>query len=151
MKLSYILLLAPLLVASCASTQLPAGNSIGEEVVSATIHHFSVIDADPAGFFNQTVLVEAEVIEVCRSAGCWMQISDEGKTAMVRWESGCGGAYAFPVDAIGKRVLIQGSFYPKELSDEDREHLKEEAGGELTIREDPYEFNASSMLIIDEQ
>jgi len=134
-----------------ASTTIPSGTPIGEAIENHEIQRFSVIDATPAQFFDRTLLVEAEVVEVCVKKGCWMQISDEGKTAMVRWETGCGGQYAFPLDAVGKRVLIQGSFYPKELSAADREHLIEEAGGKLEIREDPYEFNASAVLILDEQ
>jgi hypothetical protein len=141
------------LLFSCATTDevLPEGVPIGEEIQNSQVQLFSVIDASPAEFFDQTLLVEAEVVEVCQRAGCWMQISDNGKTAMVRWETGCGGKYKFPTDAIGKRVLIQGSFYPKELSEEDRAHLVEEAGGSLDIRSDPYEFNASAVLILDEQ
>lgn len=157
MKLTQSLLLSLILalLGSCSSTptstSMPSGTPIGEAIENHEIQRFSVIDATPAEFFDRTLLVEAEVVEVCVKKGCWMQISDEGKTAMVRWESGCGGQYAFPMDAVGKRVLIQGSFYPKELSDADREHLIEEAGGELEIRPDPYEFNASAVLILDEQ
>ncbi len=142
-----ILILA--LAASCAAPHLPAGTPIGETMAVDTIYTFSTVDATPPEFFNRTVLVEATVVNVCAKAGCWMQIEDEGKTAMVRWETGCGGKYKFPMEAVGKQILIQGSFYPKELSDDDREHLKEEAANDLEIREDPYEFNASAVMILE--
>jgi hypothetical protein len=136
---------------ACASTatDLPAGTPIGEAMAVDSVVQFAVVDASPADFFNHTVLVEAEVIRVCIKAGCWMQIEDEGSTALVRWETGCGGQFKFPEEAIGHRVLIQGSFYPKELTDADREHLSEEAGSPMEIRQDPYEFNASSVMILD--
>jgi hypothetical protein len=137
------------LLGACASPSLPAGTPIGETMEADSIHRFSVVDATPAEFFNRTVLVEADVVSVCAKAGCWMQIEDEGKTALVRWETGCGGQYKFPMDAIGKRILIQGSFYPKELTEEDRLHMEEEAGTKLDIRADPYEFNASSVMIME--
>lgn len=139
------------LSSACASTptELPPGTPIGEDMALDSIVQFSVVDATPAEFFDRTVLVEAEVQRVCMKAGCWMQIEDEGSTALVRWETGCGGLFKFPEDAIGKRVLIQGSFYPKELTDADREHLSEEAGSPMEIRKDPYEFNASSVMILD--
>lgn len=149
--------LTPLLATSllwlgaCMAPALPDGEPIGEPMEQRGIVHFAVVDAEPAKFFDQTVLVEASVVSVCQTAGCWMQVEDEGATALVRWETGCGGKYMFPKDAAGKRILIQGSFYPKELSEEDREHMKEEAGGELEIREDPYEFNASAVMLLDEE
>ncbi len=52
---------------------------------------------------------------------------------------------AFPKSAVGKRVLIQGSFYPKVISAEDAEHL--EAEGAAEIEREGYEFNASAVLI----
>lgn len=148
--LSRVLFLG-LLFASCATTGLPSGEAIGEVIESRDVVRFSVVDASPQAYFDRVLLVEAEVTEVCRVGHCWMQIADEGKTALVRWETGCGGKYEFPVAAIGKRVLIQGSFYPKELDADEREHLVEESSGGLEIRPDPYEFNASAILILNEQ
>ncbi len=129
---------------------LPAGERIGEAMEPGDVVQFATVDASPSDYFNRTVLVEAEIVAVCKKKGCWMQVTDEGKTSMVRWETGCGGKYKFPEQAIGKRVLIQGSFYPKELTEEDRAHMEEEAGGSLEIRKDPYEFNASAVLILAE-
>lgn len=149
--LTPLLTAALLLLGACASPSLPEGDPIGEPMAAQAIVHFSVVDAEPAKFFDRTVLVEAQVVKVCQTAGCWMQVEDEGATALVRWETGCGGKFAFPKDAAGRRILIQGSFYPKELSPEDRAHMAEEAGGELEIREDPYEFNASAVMLLDEE
>lgn len=138
-----------LLLAACASTpKLPEGQTIGQTMEAREPVRFAVVDATPPKFFNQTVLVEAKVIAVCKKKGCWMQIEDGGKKAMVRWESGCGGAFKFPEEAIGKTVLIQGSFYPKSITQDDVEHLQEEAGGKVEIAREGYEFNASSVLIV---
>ena len=155
MKLSRIAPLALVLALACTSTPeepvLPEGVHIGEAMEAGEIVRFSVVDATPAEFFDRTVLVEADIKAVCAKAGCWMQVEDEGATSLVRWETGCGGAYKFPLEAIGQRVVIQGSFYPKELTQEDREHMQEEAGTEVEFRKDPYEFNASAVLILEEQ
>lgn len=142
-----------LAAAACQSNSetntLPPGNSIGMPIEARPILHFAVVDATPAKFFNQTLLVEGKVKAVCQKKGCWMQIEEEGRVAWVRWESGCGGQYTFPKDSAGKRVLVQGSFYPKKISAEDAEHLKEEAGGKLEVASDTYEFNASAVRILD--
>ena len=139
---------APEPSSSNASYQLPDGDIYGEIMNTERPVMFSTVDATPSDYFNKTVLVEATTIAVCKKKGCWMQVEDDGKKAMVRWETGCGGKYAFPMDAVGKRVLIQGSFYPKTISPEDIEHLEEEAGGKLELEEEGYEFNASSVMIL---
>jgi hypothetical protein len=142
--------LLPLVLAACQSTSsLPKGTVIGNEMKAQDAVHFAVVDAAPANFFNKTVLVEATIAAVCQSKGCWMQVEDEGHTAMVRWETGCGGKFAFPKDAAGKRVLIQGSFYPKTISEEDAQHLEEESGGKLKVKREGYEFNATAVLILE--
>lgn len=142
--------LSALLLAACQSTPtLPKGQSFGTEMKAQETHRFAVVDATPANFFNKTVLVEATVKAVCQTKGCWMQVEDDGRTAMVRWETGCGGKFAFPKDAAGKRVLIQGSFYPKTISEADAKHLEEEAGGKLNVKREGYEFNASAVLVLD--
>lgn len=149
------LVLVPIL-AACASSPdapptLPKGTVLGNPMQPQTSVHFAVVDAAPKQYFEKTLLVEATVKAVCQTKGCWMQIEDEGRTAWVRWETGCGGKYTFPMDAAGKRVLIQGSFYPKTISPDDAEHLQEEAGGKLEIKPETYEFNASAVLVLEDQ
>lgn len=148
--------LAALLLASACSSSgsndgpasLPAGDVIGETMAPRPIHRFAVVDATPAKFYEQTLLVEATVKAVCLKKGCWMMIEDEGRVARVRWESGCGGKYTFPMDATGKRVLVQGSFYPSKLSEEAAEHMEEESGGTAKIPREGYEFNASAVMLL---
>jgi hypothetical protein len=80
-----------------------------------------------------------------------MQVAPDpaGAPIMVRWESGCGGKYAFPYEAIGRRVLIQGSFYPKEISEADAQHLESESGG-TPIPRRTFEMNASGVIVVAE-
>ena len=137
--------------AACATTSRAPGvpgEHYGEPLQPREVVAYSVVERAPAEHFEQTLWVEATVTAVCQKAGCWMQVEDGGETAMVRWETGCGGKYAFPRDAAGKRVLIQGSFYPKTISPEDAEHLAEEAGGDVVIPEQTWEFNASAVVVL---
>lgn len=142
---------ALLALAACKSTPnpvLPDGLHIGEAIEPQEILPFAAVEAAPQDHFHRTLLVEADVAAVCQRKGCWMQIEDQGKTALVRWESGCGGQYAFPFDATGKHVLLQGSFYPKEVAPEDVEHLQEEAGGAVEIPRQGWEFNVSGVILV---
>lgn len=139
-----------LFFASCTINRaLPAGSIYGETMQTRDSVRFAVVDAAPKEYFEQTLLVEATALAVCQKAGCWMQIVDDGKKAMVRWESGCGGQYTFPKDLAGQRILIQGSFYPKSITEEDAQHIEEEAGQPIDIAREGYEFNASSILVFD--
>jgi len=143
------LVLGIALTYACASTrQLPPGVVVGEDIFQQTSVEFADVNADPSAYYEETLLVEATVTAVCQSSGCWMKIEDEGATAMVRWEDGCNGKYAFPADAVGKRVLIQGSFYPKTISEADVEHLQKEAGDDVIFERETYEFNASAILVL---
>ncbi len=145
----FVLPLVLSVLGACASTaSLPAGEPVGEPMLAQEIVQFATVHADPSAFYERTVLVEATATAVCKKAGCWMQIEDQGQKAMVRWESGCGGKYKFP-EVVGQRVLIQGSFYPKTITQEDAEHIEEEAGGGVEIEREGYEFNASSVLVLD--
>lgn len=121
------------------------------EMQPREVVHLSVVDAHPESYWNRTLLIEATATTVCQKVGCWMQVEDEGARAMVRWESGCGGQFAFPKDLQGQRVLIQGSIYPKTITEEDALHLEEEAGRPIRIDREGCEINASSILLIDEQ
>ena len=132
LRSSTLALVLALGLGACQAT-LPEGERFGEPMVPQKPVAFATIDASPSDYFDRTVLVEATVKAVCASKGCWMQVEDGGQTAMVRWESGCGGKYAFPQELIGQRVLVQGSFYPKNISEEDAEHLEAEAGESLEI------------------
>lgn len=143
------LLLGLSLVACCATAPVPPGVVVGEPVVERPVEAFAVVDANPEAYFDQTLLVEATVSAVCQKAGCWLQVEDEGRTALVRWETGCGGRYKFPSDVVGRRIVVQGSFYPKTISPEDLQHLQEEGGGDLEIEAEGYEFNASAIVILD--
>jgi len=143
-----LLLLAALLGACASVPPLPEGERVGEPIEDQGVVAFADVHDSPSDYFDRTVLVEATATAVCQAKGCWMQIEDGGRTAMVRWESGCGGKYAFPADVVGRRIVIQGSFYPKVISEEDAEHLEAEAAEGVEIEREGYEFNASAVLLV---
>lgn len=149
-RLIIVLVLASTSWAACVATQsLPSGHRIGEAMHAQGAHRLSVVDSSPEDFFHKTVLVEATVSAVCQNMGCWMQIEDHGSKAMVRWETGCGGKYAFPKNIVGKHVLIQGSFYSKHIDEADALEIEGESSGGVVIPREGWELEASSVLILD--
>ncbi|MCA8978662.1 MAG: hypothetical protein H6831_11150 [Planctomycetes bacterium] len=150
--------LAPLalcLVAACAGTgtdsntssALPHGEWIGNNEDMDQVVRFAVVDANPSEFYDRTIWVEANAYAVCKKMQCWMQIEDEGHWATVRWDSGCGGSYKFPEDAVGGRVVVQGDLYPKELTEEQIAAL-EQAG--KPVPAEPYEFNVTAVMVVED-
>lgn len=138
-----------LLLGACASAPaLPAGQSIGEAMPTRAVHALAAVAQHPADYYERTLLVSGRVTAVCQTKGCWMKLADGSAEAMVRWEAGCGGQYAFPKDAAGKRVIVQGSYYAKTISPADAEHLRAEAGGRVDFPQQTHELNASAVLIV---
>ena len=137
-------------VAACSSApkSLPSGQHIGEPMAVAESFPLAKLAVDPASHFDQPLLVEATITNVCQTRGCWMAVEDAGATTMVRWDGGCGGAYSFPKDAVGKRVLIQGVLHPKQLTPEAIAHYEGESGGK-PVPKQGYEINTSGVLVLD--
>jgi hypothetical protein len=112
----------------------------------------AAVRAHPDDYFERTILVTATTEAVCQTAGCWMTIADgEGEPIWVRWATGCGGKYSFPKDAAGKRIVVQGSFYPKEIAEADAEHIAQESGGALAAEDiagRTFEMNATACVVL---
>jgi hypothetical protein len=130
----------------------PAGTIlIGEPIQAGDPVKLAAVQADPAAYFEKTILVEATAAAICQAKGCWMTIADgEGEPIWVRWSSGCGGKYAFPKNAAGRRMIVQGSFYEKEIDAAAAEHL---AAENETIDKDAivgktFEMNATGCVVL---
>lgn len=130
----------------------PGAAHVGEKLERRIPVALAKVRANPSDYMNQTLLVEATADDICQVKGCWMTITDgEADPIWVTWSTGCGGAYEFPKDAAGQKVLIQGSFYAKEISEEDAEHLAEEAGGDMEADEiagETFEMNATACVLL---
>lgn len=150
-RLSLPLVLAFALGAGCATPlRLPCGHDIGGDLRVAPTQRLSIVDASSDNFAHQTLLVEATVVRVCPTKGCWMQVEDEGHKVMVRWDSGCGGKFAFPKEAAGKRVLVQGSVVERQLTEAEIQRMEKDGGPGAAIPRVMREMRASAVRILDE-
>ena len=149
-------LLSLIAFAACAApgaapSAPPSGEHVGEALESREVVALADLARDPSAYEGRTLLVEAGVAAVCPNAGCWMKIEDGDAAAIVRWETGCGGRYAFPADAAGRRVLVQAALLPEPLSEDARAHLEAEAGRSpegLLPEGEVRELNASAIVLI---
>jgi hypothetical protein len=124
---------------------------IGEPIQEGQPVKLAAVKANPSDYFEKTILVEATASAICQAKGCWMTITDgEGEPIWVRWSSGCGGKYAFPKDAAGRTIIVQGSFYEKEIDEAAAEHL---AAENETLDKDAivgktFEMNATGCVLL---
>ncbi|MGH9870010.1 MAG: DUF4920 domain-containing protein [Candidatus Polarisedimenticolia bacterium] len=116
----------------------------------------SVLMADPGKYVGKTVRIEGRITDVCKKAGCWMSLaSDDQKPLELRIKVD-DGAIVFPVEARGKRALVEGEFTKVEMTMEQtlahRKHLSEEqneAFDPSSVKEPMtyYEIKATGALI----
>lgn len=70
--------------------------------------------------------VTGKVTEVCKTMGCWIKLEkSDGTTLLVKSKD---HAYFMPQDLTGKTVVIEGKAAIKEVSEEKRKHMAEDAG-----------------------
>src|SRR6056297_2183615 len=74
---------------------------------------------------GQSVVIEAEIQQVCQKKGCFFIARDGQTTARVRFQD-----YGFfiPTDSAGKTVTLAGSLTRVELSPEQAAHFAEDLG-----------------------
>jgi hypothetical protein len=124
---------------------------IGEPIQEGQPVKLAAVKASPTDYFEKTILVEATASAICQAKGCWMTITDgEGEPIWVRWSSGCGGKYAFPKDAAGQTIIVQGSFYEKEIDEAAAEHLaaENEKIDKDAIIGKTFEMNATGCVLL---
>ena len=97
--------------------------------------------------------ITGKVKEVCKAMGCWIALEKaDGSTLMVKSKD---HAFFMPQNLAGKTVLIEGSASFKEVSEEKRKHLAEDAGktkkeiSKIKGSEKQLQFIASGVQVLD--
>lgn len=106
----------------------------------------AAILAAPEDFDGKAVRVEGQVHEVCRMAGCWMEIvSDDGTGTPLKVKVD-DGVIVFPVSTRGHQAIAQGTVEVKEMTREryvaHQQHLADEMNetfDEAAIGEGPFQ------------
>jgi len=106
---------------------------LGKELTLNEKTKISGILSNPTDYIGKKVLVEGEVLAVCKMAGCWMEVTDDnGEKIRVKVKD---GEIVFPEEAIGKTAVVEGEVYKIELDEEQAknylEHMAEDAGEEF--------------------
>lgn len=97
--------------------------------------------------------VTGKVKEVCKAMGCWIKLEKaDGTSLMVKSKE---HGFFMPENLTGKTVVIEGTASVKEVSEEKRKHLAEDAGKskeeikKIKGAEKEVQFVASGVKVLD--
>lgn len=76
------------------------------------------------------VRVKGTVEDVCKGKGCWLTMTDAETDECLRVKFICEliEDRLIPMDAVGQKVMVEGTLKLQEISEEMRKHYAEEAG-----------------------
>lgn len=118
-------------VFGCSSEKV---EKYGNDIQSTNKVKISDILSNPQAHVGKTVLVEGVVVDVCKEAGCWMDIASDVPNQKIKVKVK-DGEIVFPVEAKGKSALVEGIVYSIELDEDEAkeyfQHMAEDAGKEF--------------------
>ncbi|MCB9357332.1 MAG: DUF4920 domain-containing protein [Calditrichaeota bacterium] len=108
MKTKAILLVAisALLFVSCTCGS-KACSTFGEEPTLKRSANITDLNANPAAYVNQDVLVTGKVVDMCKHAGCWVEIEQADHSKILC--KSMGDVVTFPQETLGKEITLQGT------------------------------------------
>lgn len=122
----YIALLLVLLFA--AFMLFPAeGEKYGQDITLKDHTKISEILEKPETFEGKKVLVEGTVVNVCEMRGCWIEISSDKEFETIRVKVN-DGEIVFPMEAKGKKAVVEGEVYSIEIESKESCSHKEGEG-----------------------
>lgn len=81
----------------------------GQPVTEAKATMLTDLVKEPGKFSDQTVRTEGTVSAVCKSMGCWMEITDTSGQAHIKM---AGHSFFVPREASGHHAVVQGKVMP---------------------------------------
>lgn len=129
MKTKSILLIAisALLFVSCTCGN-KACRTFGEEPNMKRGAKISELNANPAAYVDQEVLISGTVVDMCKHAGCWVEIEQKDKSTILC--KSLGDVVTFPQETLGKEIELQGTlmYDPNAPGYVEEKHEGEEEG-----------------------
>ncbi len=86
------------------------GKKYGKELTLKEKTKIADILKAPEKFEGKRVLVEGTVVGVCEKMGCWIEVAGEENGEKIKVKVN-DGEIVFPVEAKGKKALVEGEVY----------------------------------------
>jgi hypothetical protein len=124
-KILYVFLIAMLLLPYENFSQSRQMKLYGHRIIMKKVTPFHEAYESPGKFKNKEVVLAGTVTTVCKTKGCWMEITDGKDKIRVKFEN-----YSFfvPWDSKGKKVKIQGKILKEKVKADTFKHWLEESG-----------------------
>lgn len=129
-------------------TETKEGMLYGTDFDGSAAVEFTDLVAGAEKYDGQEVTVRGYVSEVCTKMGCWLVLSQDGKSVRVVTLH----KFFVPKDYSGMTALITGKFAVSEYSAEDEEHYKEESSNPDNVTEpqkESYTIEATGVKFVD--
>ncbi|MEN8192303.1 MAG: DUF4920 domain-containing protein [Bacteroidota bacterium] len=92
------------------SLQAEDTKKYGEDIALTEKTKISDIVKSPQDFVGEKVLVEGTVVNVCAKRGCWIELASDKEFESIRVKVQ-DGVIVFPMEAKGKKALVEGEVY----------------------------------------
>lgn len=93
------------------------GDKYGKPITLSNKTMISQILSNGAEFEGKKVLIEGTVVNVCKKAGCWIELASdkEMESVIVKVDD---GVIVFPMEAKGKTAVVEGEVYSVMVTEE---------------------------------
>lgn len=98
--------------AGCAEGE-PKADVTDTVAKGITLKEYTSIDAlldEPAKYEDKRVLVKGTAVDVCKKAGCWVQLKSDKNNTRALFVKVTDGEIVFPVAVTGQEVVVEGIF-----------------------------------------
>jgi hypothetical protein len=121
------IILASLLI---AGTMVAGSNKYGKDLTVKQVTKISDILAAPDKYDGKRLLVEGNVVDVCKERGCWIKISGDKEFESLTFKVD-DGVIVFPLDAKGKKARAEGvlsvkTYTKEQLIESGKKHAEKE-------------------------
>lgn len=123
-----------LVVLSLALPAIPArgGTVYGSGVTVDKATPVSDMISNPGAYIGKTVKVKGQVMDVCQTRGCWMELAGDkpGGKLRVKVED---GVIVFPQSARGREAVVQGTVENLPMCPEEAQRFRRIEAGEKGV------------------
>lgn len=117
-RVAFACLLLAASTAACADAEAFAGDTYGEPLTLTEVTPVSAILDAPEEWLGERVLVEGQVVAVCESRGCWVDIASDREYEKIQIKVD-DGVITFPLSMRGRTALVEGTVEKLELTQEE--------------------------------
>jgi hypothetical protein len=104
-KAIFLVIVSAIILTACSSGKQM--QTFGEEPTLKRTAKVADLNANPAAYVDQDVLITGTVVDMCKHAGCWVEIEQADHSKILC--KSMGDVVTFPQETLGKKIELQGT------------------------------------------